>query len=142
MGIVDMVRVGAVAMAIVLAVGCKRSANTSAPPSPAASPVTQPRAGAGGAGDPCGPICERARGLACKNGAACAENCRQMAAVGACKDEMASVLGCFAREPIGHWECDENGEPSIKDGYCDAEQARFVACAEKSGATIPASKVF
>jgi len=97
---------------------------------------------AAGVGDPCGPICERTRGLACKNGAACADNCRQLAAVGVCKDEMVSVLGCFAREPIAHWECDENGVPSIKEGFCDAEQARFVACAEKGGATIPASKVF
>ena len=141
MGIADMVRAGAV-VAVILAGGCRKPANTSAAPAPAAAPVTQPRAGAAGVGDPCGPICERTRGLACKNGAACADNCRQLAAVGVCKDEMVSVLGCFAREPIAHWECDENGVPSIKEGFCDAEQARFVACAEKGGATIPASKVF
>ena len=42
------------------------------------------------------------------------------------------VLGCFAREPIGHWECNEEGEAAIKDGFCDAEQGKFVACAQKT----------
>ena len=128
MRIGDVLRVGAVAL--VLVVGCRKSEQKSPPPQPGASPVAQPRVSAG---DPCGPICERTRGLACKNNEACVANCRQMAGVGACKDEMGSVLGCFAREPIAHWECDDDGAPSIKEGYCDAEQARFVACVEKTG---------
>ena len=42
------------------------------------------------------------------------------------------VLGCMAREPIGHWVCNEDGEAEIKDGFCDAEQGRFVACVQKT----------
>jgi hypothetical protein len=143
MRIRDVLRVGAVAL--VLALGCKQSEPPSeqkqAPPQSAASPgvsVTPPRAGTG---DPCGPICERTRGLACKNTDACMANCRQLAGVGTCKDEIASVLGCFARAPIAHWECDADGVPSIKQGYCDAEQAKFVACVSQVGRG-PAPKAF
>ena len=31
------------------------------------------------------------------------------------------------------FECDENQIPAIKDGYCDKEQADFIACAKMSG---------
>jgi hypothetical protein len=51
-----------------------------------------------------------------------------MRQIPACAGEMTSVLGCFGREPLAHWECSEDGEPVVKEGYCDAEQGKFVAC--------------
>ena len=61
-----------------------------------------------------------------------------MAQIAACGAEMAKVLHCFAHEPLRHWECNDMGEPAMKDGYCDAEQGRFVACAQGGeGAPAP-----
>ena len=119
-----------VALGLLLAVGgCSKSADRPAPGASLAAPKA-----AAPAGDPCGAICERTRALACKRAGACADNCRTMLAVAGCKEEMAAVIGCFAREPTDHWECDDQGEPAIKAGFCDREQGRFVTCVEKRAA--------
>ncbi len=50
-----------------------------------------------------------------------------------CPEKMRVFVECAGREPAVHFECDENQIPAIKDGYCDKEQADFIACAKMSG---------
>ena len=114
------------------------AAPQAAPTPPPAIPSLPPAARPPGP-DPCPSLCARTSALHCTHADGCLSNCRQMAQIGACGAEMAKVLRCFEREPLRHWECNELGEPAIKDGFCDAEQGKFVACAERSaGAPGPA----
>ena len=56
-----------------------------------------------------------------------------MMALPACQAELSAFLGCATREPFEHWECDVEGStPALKDGYCDGEQGRLVACMEQA----------
>jgi hypothetical protein len=84
--------------------------------------------------DDCAALCARVGALGCKRDQGCVDNCRSMRATPGCGAELQSVMACFGREPLAHWECNEQGESAIKDGYCDAEQGKFVACAGKQGA--------
>ena len=91
-----------------------------------------PRASVGpSAPDPCALLCRQTADLKCKQAGHCADSCREMLAIADCRPQMQAVLRCLAREPVAHWECNEAGEPAIKDGYCDAEQGGFVRCAER-----------
>jgi hypothetical protein len=97
-----------------------------------APPASEPPAAA--PADPCPALCQRIRALGCKNDHGCFDNCRSMSgAAPGCGAELQAVMACFGREPLAHWECNEEGEAAIKDGYCDAEQGKFVACAGKQG---------
>jgi hypothetical protein len=84
--------------------------------------------------DDCSALCARVSALGCKHDQDCVETCRSMRATTGCGAELRAVMACFGREPLSHWECNEQGESAIKDGYCDAEQGKFVACAGKQGA--------
>ena len=109
---------GAVAMG--LTVACKRTPET------------------GVAAGSCAIICEVTRPLACAKTSECVASCREIQGVTACKDEMASLLRCFAREPIAHWECNPDGEAALKNGLCNAEQKLLVTCAQApSGVLAP-----
>jgi hypothetical protein len=44
-----------------------------------------------------------------------------------CDAQMTDFLKCAAAQPAGRWECDE-GAPSLKEGACDAEQAKVAGC--------------
>ncbi len=37
-------------------------------------------------------------------------------------------MECLSKETTEHFECNDAGIPSIKEGYCDSEQADFVNC--------------
>jgi hypothetical protein len=70
----------------------------------------------------CVAICHQASTLHCGTAEECAQGCREMLAL-PCQLPMASLLACLAKEPAEHWECDtESKAPTIKDGYCDAQQ--------------------
>jgi hypothetical protein len=49
---------------------------------------------------------------------------------GACSEPLRAVLACFAKQQQSSWECDEDGNAAIKDGFCDTEQAAFARCAQ------------
>ena len=104
-----------------------RSAMPEPSPAAAATPATK----APGV-DPCVTVCERSKELKCRAVAECPQRCAESRNVAACNSEMSAVLQCVIREPVGHWECGEDGLASIKDGYCDAEQAAFMACVVKA----------
>ena len=54
-----------------------------------------------------------------------------------CGAEMAAVMSCFARQPLSSWECSEDGDAAIKDGFCDKPQGQFVHCIEQAGGAHP-----
>ncbi len=49
---------------------------------------------------------------------------------GACANEMRRFVVCAADHPAGDFECDEEGLPSVKAGYCETEQAAAASCVE------------
>lgn len=98
-------------------------APSAAPPAPAPEPSAKP-AGS----DPCPELCSRSRELGCSNAERCADGCREMLAEKTCSDSLRLALRCFAAQPAAHWECGDNGMAAVKDGYCSAEQARYVQC--------------
>lgn len=79
----------------------------------------------------CRAICERSSQLKCKNTDECVPNCLAMASLTPCTAEIATMFGCILREPIAHWECAEDGVGAIRDGYCNDEQGKAVACMEQ-----------
>ena len=119
--------IGSVVLGWVLAgalgVGCKQK-QPSAP------------APAGEGDDLCPTICERTRPLGCKRAAACRDTCREMRQLDACGAEMTAVLSCFARQPLSSWECSEEGDAAVKDGFCDEPQGKFTACVAR-GPAVP-----
>jgi hypothetical protein len=135
------------AFAGALAGGCKQKTEppsapaaqpaASAPPAPPPSPSgpapsPPPRAAPPGE-DPCPTICAKTKPLKCKRASACPDVCREMRNIEACGAEMAVVLSCFARQPLSSWECGQDGDATIKDGFCDKPQAVFTSCVEHGG---------
>jgi hypothetical protein len=51
-----------------------------------------------------------------------------MSAIPQCRAEMQAALRCFAEQPSKNWECDTDGLPSIKEGFCDAQQEKYTNC--------------
>lgn len=79
----------------------------------------------------CRAFCERSRELKCPSTNECPTNCLGMISLTPCSSEISAMFGCILREPVAHWECDEDGVGAIREGYCDKEQAAAVACMEK-----------
>jgi hypothetical protein len=129
-------------IALALIGGCETkraesSGTSSAAPSTKTSPVKPGSSqapvlskGSSAAPASCSALCLRAASLGCTAAGACESTCGQMQALAVCKAELARFFECVAREPSDHWECDESGVPSIKEGYCEAEQAGFAKCVE------------
>jgi hypothetical protein len=85
--------------------------------------------GAAGAGyDPCHDLCGRSRELGCPNASRCPDTCREMLAGATCSDALRIALRCFAAQPVSRWECGEEGIANVREGTCDAEQARYARC--------------
>jgi hypothetical protein len=79
----------------------------------------------------CAAICEKTRTLRCKQPDACLPNCLAMASTTPCSEELSAFQACLANQPTEHWECDEStGVAQVREGYCEAEQARGVSCME------------
>ncbi len=51
-----------------------------------------------------------------------------------CGDMVRRFLACLVGQPADHFECDPEGTASIKDGFCEAEQAEFASCLQRSAA--------
>lgn len=76
----------------------------------------------------CQTLCNNTEPLKCGDKASCTEGCRHMADIPVCPEKAHGFIACLAREPAAHFECNEAGIPSIKDGFCDKEQQAFVTC--------------
>ncbi len=81
--------------------------------------------------DLCRELCAASAPLHCPASAECAPHCRQMMSIPACRGEMLTTLRCFAKQPVQNWECDSDGLPSIKQGFCDPEQEKFTNCMQQ-----------
>jgi hypothetical protein len=80
--------------------------------------------------DLCGGICERSRKLRCKNAAECERNCQAMGLIAGCNEQMLVLYRCLGGQAVDRWECAEDGVAAIRDGFCEAEQEKAVACVE------------
>ena len=58
------------------------------------------------------------------------KNCIGMGIGTPCSEPVAAFYACLQREPAAHWECGEDGIAAIREGYCEKEQERTVACME------------
>jgi hypothetical protein len=77
----------------------------------------------------CRIICNRSIMLGCRKAkAVCLLHCEETRAVPFCRKEMLSIMQCVVKEPIHNWECNDQDIASIKDGFCDDEQAVFMRC--------------
>ncbi len=99
-----------------------------APVAASAALVAQSTVAKPGEPDLCRELCAASAPLHCRAAAECAKNCQQMVDTPTCRSEMLATLRCFAKQPVQVWECDTDGLPSIKAGFCDPEQERFAGC--------------
>jgi hypothetical protein len=99
-----------------------------ATPAPAEAPVPNPSGANSANGALCTKLCAISAPLKCKAAAECEQHCKQMLSLPTCSAEIVQSLNCFAKQPSASFECDENGLPSIKEGLCDAEQAKVASC--------------
>ena len=119
-------------------VACGKTGRSEASPGAAVSnataaqgslaPSAAPSAGARPDPGICQDICARSDSLHCKDGAECEEHCLAMQALPICNGEVRAALACFSRVALSDWECDAEGLPQVKKGFCGAEQAKVEAC--------------
>lgn len=78
----------------------------------------------------CQRACATAASLSCPNqdDAACRNDCEQAEAAQTCQVEARTAVECFAGRPASDWECDEDGEATLKDEVCAAEGNAALAC--------------
>jgi len=94
----------------------------------AEAPISNPSGANLANGALCTRLCAISAPLKCKAATECEQHCQQMLSLPACSSEMVRTLTCFANQPRENWECDDDGLPSIKEGHCNAEQAKFATC--------------
>ena len=82
----------------------------------------------------CERICAPSRQLGCKLASECKAQCEAMSSISTCRSELDGFFSCLVAQPVERWECLEDGTGVIRQGYCEAEQARFALCAEQTGA--------
>jgi hypothetical protein len=104
----------------------------SAEPKPAsaasAPPLTAPSSDSPSALTACASLCKKSKALHCPKLAECETQCLAMYQLRPCLAQVGKFVACLQREPIEHWECDEDGAAAIRDGYCNKEQAAIVDC--------------
>jgi hypothetical protein len=81
----------------------------------------------------CKSLCKKSEALHCAKLADCETQCRAMYQLRPCLPQVGNFVACLQREPIAHWECDEDGAAAIRDGYCGKEQAAIVECGNAPG---------
>jgi hypothetical protein len=110
---------------------------TAPPPAAAALPSSSASSGASSGRDPCADLCARSRELGCAKAGDCPTECREMLSGAACADQLSIALRCFVGQPISSFECGDTGMAAVKDGFCEAEQARYVDCIAKATGNAP-----
>jgi hypothetical protein len=129
---------------VLVAAGCSRERIEESPATkPAAASLSPGPSGTGSAkprdtaevkklAETCDKVCEFSRKLSCKRARECEPNCMAMGSLRSCLEPVAAMYACMIREPVGHWECAEDGVAAIREGYCDAEQERAIGCMERT----------
>jgi hypothetical protein len=78
----------------------------------------------------CQKVCEITTPLKCpKAPADCVATCQKAAEeLPKCQSQVEALMKCEATHPTTDWECDDQGEPSLKNG-CDPEGLAVFGCA-------------
>ena len=76
----------------------------------------------------CREICSRSDALHCVHADECSRNCLAMASLTPCTTEIVAMQRCLTKQPVKNWECAEDGVAAVREGFCDSEQQRAVAC--------------
>lgn len=79
----------------------------------------------------CRALCDVTAPLACAPPSdECTARCQEMWGFGACAKQMRDFVVCAGGHPASDFECDEEGQPSLKSGLCEAEQELAAKCVE------------
>lgn len=79
----------------------------------------------------CRALCDVTAALACAPSSdECTARCQEMWGFGACANQMRDFVVCASGHSAGDFECDEEGQPSLKAGLCEAEQELAAKCVE------------
>ena len=108
----------------VAVVGVSQTVQRVTEKSPGAAPAAPGR---------CKRMCAPSRQLGCKLASECETQCEAMSSTSTCRSELDGFFSCLVAQPVERWECLEDGTGVIRQGYCEAEQARFALCAQKTG---------
>jgi len=89
-----------------------------------------------GSGDSIDTLCQKgctlSASLACPNDdpATCLSECVDGAEAlpDECRSEANVALGCVVNRPASDWECDADGESTVKDGVCAEEANTLLVC--------------
>src|SRR5439155_863841 len=77
----------------------------------------------------CIAMCDKVSSLKCSTMAECIKGCGEMrTAMTACSKGLDSFMLCLVQQPVGNFECNDEGVPSVKDGFCDAQQQALASC--------------
>lgn len=80
----------------------------------------------------CQKVCQTVGPLKCpmEDAASCNMMCTQTADVlPKCRSQTEALVKCEATHPAADWECDADGEASLKGQFCDAEGLALFGCA-------------
>jgi len=128
-------------LALSAAAGCARESNRQLPgdaPAPSVaravpvaeqahvSPVKVPETVVSA----CRQICGRSVELKCSHANECEPNCVATASATPCAAAFSTFYDCLVKQPVKNFECDEDGVASVREGFCDAEQATALRCME------------
>jgi hypothetical protein len=91
-----------------------------------------PAALAGDGSNHCTRVCELTRELDCPGQAGCVQACTRASTVPFCQEQLTEVFECMTAQSVDAWLCGDAGLAEIRQGYCDAEQAAFVRCAQSA----------
>jgi hypothetical protein len=80
----------------------------------------------------CTRVCELTRELDCPGQAGCVQACTRASTVPFCQEQLTEVFECMTAQSVDAWLCGDAGLAEIRQGYCDAEQAAFVRCAQSA----------
>lgn len=106
----------------------------SAAPVPSAAPSAAPTELSPADAALCGRVCERSEPLHCKAPYDCSAHCRELLSLPSCVAAVRATFECISKVPTTDWRCDEDGLPTVVEGRCTAEQARFEQCLGGHGA--------
>ncbi|HET8938808.1 MAG TPA: hypothetical protein VFN67_35425 [Polyangiales bacterium] len=130
---------------VVVSLGCNPRADAKPALAPAQSPnleykteplraePARPSAAPAASSALCLAVCSKASGLHCSGAEECSSGCQEMLSIPNCQTVMVAFLECLSKEPLDHWECDnESHMPAIRDGYCEAQQHDVARCVKSA----------
>ena len=90
--------------------------------------------GAAGSTQFCDAACDAAQSADCEGfaSAECLSDCEEFTAQEQCADEIYALLECQSTASAADFECNDSGQPLLREGVCEAEIAAFVDCSPQA----------